>query len=337
MVRLRIPYRDRIFALDVGPSQQEACMAELLYLHHHAHYLSGRWYLGQFESMLEALQCVFQSDSQGQIRLWHQYRGGRVTLTLPVQFYFRGVVLLGGLLSSESCRSEALSLAELRHQVNLKCMVVVGSSASGSIFAWGQAWSLVSPTLATKEAMEELWLQIATAPWHEQNTVFARLWRASVALLDSAASTAVAAVRLFGRTWSFSVPMASVVEVQLALERLLFQCGSDSVLWQREWERLRARWAALAADVVACVLLTQCTRYRVQLTTVYHQSSCWGSKGPKSMARNRSRDLSDLGAFLWSSKQVCPYPGGLPLSLLRYHANFFLDTKGTAWDCTQVL
>ena len=42
------------------------------------------------------------------------------------------------------------------------------------------------------------------------------------------------------------------------------------------------------------------------------------------MARNRTRDPSDLGAFLSGAQRR------LPLSLLRYHANFFLDTKRAA-------
>ena len=103
-----------------------------------------------------------------------------------------------------------------------------------------------------------------------------------------------------------------------------------------------AFFTASAAEVVACVLcaitvrtplsppsslhnnvlLTQSTGYRVQLTTIYHQFSRLGSKGPKSMARKRSRDPSDLGAFLSGAQR------GLPLSLLRYHTNVFLDTKG---------
>ena len=66
----------------------------------------------------------------------------------------------------------------------------------------------------------------------------------------------------------------------------------------------------------------QGTVYRASLTTVYHQSSCLGSKGPKPIARNRTQDPSDLGAFLPGAQ------GGLPLSLLRYHANCSLDQKG---------
>ena len=74
-----------------------------------------------------------------------------------------------------------------------------------------------------------------------------------------------------------------------------------------------AFFTASAADVVSCgqdfldlfhlfcvtnVSLTQCTGYRAPLATIYHQSSCLGSKGHKSMARNRTRDPNDLGSFL---------------------------------------
>ena len=88
-----------------------------------------------------------------------------------------------------------------------------------------------------------------------------------------------------------------------------------------------AFFTASAADVVEGFLwsppsplctnvsLTQCTGYRVLLTTILHQSSCLGSKGPNSMARNRTRDPSDLGAFLWSSKGVALIPAPLPYAL----------------------
>ena len=68
------------------------------------------------------------------------------------------------------------------------------------------------------------------------------------------------------------------------------------------------------------VSLTQSTGRRVLLTTVLHKSSCLGSKGPKSMARNRTWDPSDLEAFLWSSKGVALIPAPLPYAL-------FLDTQ----------
>ena len=55
--------------------------------------------------------------------------------------------------------------------------------------------------------------------------------------------------------------------------------------------------------------------YGVQLTTICHQSSYLGSKSPKSMARNRTWDLRDLGAFLWSSKRATLIPAPLPCEL----------------------
>ena len=48
--------------------------------------------------------------------------------------------------------------------------------------------------------------------------------------------------------------------------------------------------------------------YRASLTTIYHQSSCLGSKDPKSMARNRTRDPNDLGAVPLELKGGYPYP-----------------------------
>ena len=72
--------------------------------------------------------------------------------------------------------------------------------------------------------------------------------------------------------------------------------------------------------VLVPVSLTQCTGYRVLLATI-HQSSCLGSKGSKFMARNRTRDTSDLGLFFLELKGVTRYP------CPRYHAHPFLVHK----------
>ena len=65
----------------------------------------------------------------------------------------------------------------------------------------------------------------------------------------------------------------------------------------------------------------------------------WVPKAPKSMARKRSRDPSDLGAFLWSSKGGYPYPcsatmrtcldprkgcGHVRMSIMLYNASYDL-------------
>ena len=68
------------------------------------------------------------------------------------------------------------------------------------------------------------------------------------------------------------------------------------------------------------------------LTTIIHQSSCLGSKGPKSMDRNRTRN--------WSSKGDTTL-----ISLLRYHTHLFLVHKRVArsflvmrsMQCTMVM
>ena len=59
-------------------------------------------------------------------------------------------------------------------------------------------------------------------------------------------------------------------------------------------------WISMISSIFLLMSLWHNVLGTVLLTTIIHQSSessCLGSNGPKSMARNRTQDLSDLGAF----------------------------------------
>ena len=151
-------------------------------------------------------------------------------MTVPVRFYFRAAIATEELMSLPEVQSKRMTLPDLR--ALWKRLIVVGSPADAAVFAFQQIWELPASVQRPVPNFEVVWKLPAEQegllrPDMTKN-IFARLWGAYVAQVQSTELGLTASSHRFGRNWVHVVPAAHIFRAQLDLELLLLDAVDAS-------------------------------------------------------------------------------------------------------------